>query len=99
MDYIDWQNPLINSLKSRGKLSLKLSAFIIIVTSSLVRFFARDLTWPKEGAVWGGPIEATTFYSKQTALEDISFAFLLFGLALLLVCIAMNAKSQPEANS
>ena len=68
----------------------------IIFISALVRFYSRDLTWP-ERASWGTQVEATEFYARQSALEDISFAFLLFGLALLLYSIIIKSNKPVEA--
>ncbi len=100
MDYVNWQQPLINTFKgSSSRPGLRLWAIVIIIVSVLVRFFAREITWPAR-ASWGTQVEATAFYSRQTALEDISFAFLLFGLALLfytIICQQPNntAPSEP----
>lgn len=96
MDYIDWQKPIIDTFKTSARPGLGVWALVIIVASSLLRFFARDITWPSR-ATWGAQVEATEFYARQTAVEDISFAFLLFGLSLLLysVIVGSGKPSHP----
>ncbi len=49
------------------------------------------------GATWGTQVEATSFYARQTAVEDLSIAFLVFGLALLLYTIIANPNKRVHS--
>lgn len=64
--------------------------------SLLIRFNARAIAWPRT-ASWGTQVEATPFYAKQQAIEDISNLFLAFGLILLAAVLIHSLWKQQEA--
>lgn len=59
---------------------------MIAAVAIVIRFFAKPLTWPNP-ASWGTEIQATDFYARQTALEDISTVCVAFGLSLVFIHI------------
>lgn len=63
--------------------------WLIMGIAAVVRFFAKPLTWPSL-AVWGAQVEATSFYARQRAVEDISVVFMAFGLSLVFIHILIG---------
>lgn len=59
---------------------------IFTILGILIRLFAKDIAWPKE-YVFSGPRENTIWAIREGAYQDIGLAFLIFGLAVILVII------------
>ena len=60
--------------------------FIFTIIGILLRFLARDLSWPNEYS-YSGPRENTIWAIRESAYQDIGLVFLIFGLAVILIII------------
>lgn len=60
--------------------------FIFAVIGILLRFFAKDFSWPNEYS-YSGARENTIWAIRETAYKDIGLIFLIFGFAVILIVI------------
>lgn len=67
---------------------------IFSIIGALLRFFAKDITWPNEYG-YSGPRENTIWAIREAAYQDIGLVFLIFGLALMLIIINNWLWIQP----
>lgn len=68
---------------------------IFAVLGALLRLFAYDIVWPREYN-YSGPRENTIWAIKEKAYQDIGIAFLIFGLAVVLVVVINCLWTQPS---